>query len=386
MPMLVSDLLTPALLVDLDRLDANVAAMQARADGWGVRLRPHAKTHKTAEVARRQLGAGAAGLTVATVAEAEAFAAAGVRDLLLATPVVTEAAFQRLDALREDGVAVAFTVDTLAGARRAAKYFGPLQTAVDVLVEVDTGHGRNGVAWDDPDAAALVAEIAALPGLTVAGVLTHGGHVYGGAADGETAAEALARASAEERDRLLTFAARLGAAGLLLPQTSVVSLGSTPTLSAFEPAEVDGFRVTEIRPGAYVFGDAEQVALGAVAPRACALVCVATAISKHRADDGTERVIVDAGKKTLTTDRPVGSETYGVVLYSPRTMVPNPHAAVVALSEEHGFVDTPGGSIYDVGDPVFVLPNHACVAVATRPRLYAVRGDEVVETWEVVAR
>lgn len=384
--MLVSDLLTPALLVDLDRLDANIAAMQARADAWGVRLRPHAKTHKTAEIAQRQLGAGAAGLTVATVAEAEAFAAAGVRDLLLATPVVTEAAFRRIDALREDGVAVGFTVDTLAGARRAAAYFGPLQTAVDVLIEVDTGHGRNGVAWDDPDAADLVAEIAALPGLTVAGVLTHGGHVYGGPAEGETAAEALARASAEERDRVLAFATRLGAAGLLLPQTTVVSLGSTPTISAFEPAERDGFRVTEIRPGNYVFGDAEQVALGSVAPRDCALVCVTTAISKHRGEDGTERVIVDAGKKTLTTDRPAGSETYGVVLYSPRTMVPNPHAAVTALSEEHGFVDTPGGSIYDVGDPVFVLPNHACVAVAARPRLVAVRGDEVAETWDVLAR
>ena len=382
--MLVSDLPTPALLVDTARLAANLDRMQARADAAGVALRPHAKTHKTAEIARMQTDRGARGLTVATVDEAEAFAAAGFRDLRLATPVAGPQKLARIAALLDGGVRVTFTVDTEAGARLASEAFAGRAEAVGVLLEIDTGQRRCGVPADEAVAVGLA--VAALPGLALVGVLTHGGHGYDGPAPGETPAEALRRVMAQERDGVLDAAARLGAAGLLDPATAEVSLGSTPTMAVFEPAARDGFRVSEWRPGNYVFGDAQQVALGAVDLRDCALLCVATVVSKRRFDDGTEQVVIDAGKKLLSSETGAGVDGYGAVLYSPRTMVTNMHARVARLSEEHGTVEVPGGGIYDVGDPVFLVPNHACVAVATRRTLFAVDGDEVVGNWAVLAR
>ena len=382
--MLVSDLPTPALLVDTARLAANLDRMQARADAAGVALRPHAKTHKTAEIARMQTDRGARGLTVATVDEAEAFAAAGFRDLRLATPVAGPQKLARIAALLDGGVRVTFTVDTEAGARLASEAFAGRAEAVGVLLEIDTGQRRCGVPADEAVAVGLA--VAALPGLALVGVLTHGGHGYDGPAPGETPAEALRRVMAQERDGVLDAAARLGAAGLLDPATAEVSLGSTPTMAVFEPTARDGFRVSEWRPGNYVFSDAQQVALGAVDLRDCALLCVATVVSKRRFDDGTEQVVIDAGKKLLSSETGAGVDGYGAVLYSPRTMVTNMHARVARLSEEHGTVEVPGGGIYDVGDPVFLVPNHACVAVATRRTLFAVDGDEVVGNWAVLAR
>ena len=382
--MLVSDLPTPALLVDLPRLAANLDRMQSAADAAGVALRPHAKTHKTAEVAQMQAERGARGLTVATLDEAEAFARTGHTDLRLATPIAGPQKLERLGALLDAGVRVTFSVDTEAGARLASAAFAARAEPVGVLIEVDTGQHRCGVPPDE--AVALGVAVAALPGLRLAGVLTHGGHSYDAPRPGEAPREALVRAMQAERDGLLDAAARLGAAGLLSPETAEASLGSTPSLSVFEGAERGGFRVTEWRPGTYAFGDVQQAALGATTLARCALTCVATVVSLRRFDDGTEQAVVDAGKKTLTTDTDAGVSGYGAVLYSPRTMVRNPHARVARLSEEHGVVATPGGLIYDVGDPVFVVPNHACVAVATRRVLYAVEGDEVAAEWSVLAR
>jgi D-serine deaminase-like pyridoxal phosphate-dependent protein len=383
---LVPDLPTPALLVDRARLDANLDAAQARADANGVALRPHAKTHRSPALARLQRDRGARGLTVATVAEAEAFAAAGFDDLVVAREVVTGNGLGRLADLAARGVRVAFCVDTIPGANAASALFKARGLTADVLVEVDTGHGRCGVRWDDRTAPAFVAHVAHLEGLRVRGLLTHGGHSYAGPTEGEAPAAALDRAMREERDRLLDLAVRLGAAGLLDPGEAALSIGSTPTFSRFENREREGFRITEVRPGNYVFHDAQQVALGAATLGQCALTCVAAVLSRHRDADGTERLFVDAGKKALSSETGWGVGGYGVVLYSARTRVPNPHAALVALSEEHGWIEVPGGAVFGVGDPVHLVPNHACVAVATQPRLFVVDGEEVVDEWEVVGQ
>ena len=379
--MLVSDLPTPALLVDRARLQSNLDAMQARADAQGVALRPHVKTHKCVEIARLQVARGARGLTVATVDEAEAFAAAGFYDVRLATPVVSEGKLARLAALADGGTRVSFTVDSPAGVRRAARAC----PGAEVLVEIDTGYGRCGVRWDDAPALTAVADAVGQSGLTLAGLLSHGGDAYGPPAEGETADDLRRRAMTDERDRVLAAAATLAAAGLLAPGATL-SVGSTPGVTAFENREAGGFTVTEVRPGTYAFMDAMQVALGSARLQDCALVCVGTVLSKRRFDDGTERVVTDAGKKALTSDLRPGSAAFGTVLYSPRTMIAHPHAVVSGLSEEHGWVDSPGGVIWDVGDPVFVVPNHACVAVATRRQLHVVEGDEVTDVWDVVAR
>ena len=384
--MLVSEIPTPALLVDRARLHANLDAMQARADTMEVALRPHAKTHKSPDLARLQHDRGAKGLTVATVDEAEAFAAAGFDDIRLATPIVGPGKLTRLRALAEAGTRISFTVDTREGARRAAEEFesGP---TVEVLIEIDAGYGRCGVPWTETDRiVALAEQVRQSSGLSLAGLLSHGGDSYAGPREGESRDDALRRVMDDERDRVLGVAAVLAEGGYLEPQTAEISVGSTPGVTHFTNREAAGFRVTEIRPGTYVFYDTTQVILGAARLQDCALTCIGTVVSKERFDDGTERVITDAGKKVLTADRRAGSETYGTVLYSRRRMIAHPHARVTALSEEHGWVDTPGGSIYDVGDPVLLVPNHACVAVATRRQLYVIDGDEVGEVWETVAR
>ena len=390
--MLVSDLPTPALLVDRPRLTANLDAMAARAEAQGVALRPHVKTHKCPEIARLQAERGARGITVATVLEAEAFAKAGFDDVRMATPPVGPQKAERLAAVAQRGVRVSFTADSLEGVRQAQAAFLEAGQTAGVLIEVDTGYGRCGVGWDDPEGLARVADaVNGASALELLGLLSHGGHAYAAPAAGQTRDDARREVMDAERDRVLEAAAGLVGAGRLRPDPEL-SVGSTPGVTVFTNREVAvgnaerPLTITEVRPGTYVFFDAGQVALGAARLQDCALVCVGTVVSQRRFDDGTERTVTDAGKKALTADRRAGSQTFGTVLYSPRTMIAHPHAMVTALSEEHGWVDTPGGSIWDVGDPVFVVPNHACVAVATQRQLFVVDGDEVVETWDVVAR
>jgi D-serine deaminase-like pyridoxal phosphate-dependent protein len=239
-------LATPAVLVDLDVLEANIARMAARAREAGVRLRPHAKTHKCPEIGRLQRAAGAWGLSVAKVGEAEVFADAGFDDLFVAFPVVGEDKGRRLLALA-DRARLAVGVDSLEGARTLAGPFREAGRALDVLLKVDVGYGRVGVL---PDRAVEVARtIAELPGLRLRGVFTHAGHGY--LALTKAAVEEVAR---EVRERLAAAAADLQAAGLPLAE---VSVGSTPTAS--RAMRVPG--VTECRPGNYVFHDGSQVAL-----------------------------------------------------------------------------------------------------------------------------
>jgi D-serine deaminase-like pyridoxal phosphate-dependent protein len=326
---------------------------------------------------------GARGLTVATLEEAEYFAAAGFDDLLVAREVVDAVQLGRLADLEAGGTRVAFCVDTIAGANLASEVLTARDATLDVMVEVDVGQGRCGVPWDEPAAPALVAHIASLEGLRIRGLLTHAGHSYVGPQPGETVAQSATRIMEDERDRLLSLAGRLADAGLLDPESAVLSLGSTPTFSRFVNRSVDGLRITEVRPGNYVFHDAQQVALGTVGLESCALTCQATVISLRRDEDGTERYFVDAGKKVLTSDGGWDVSGYGTLLYSPKTMVPNPHAEIVALSEEHGWIEVPGGAVHEVGDRLRIVPNHACVAVATQRRLYVVEGEQVVAEWPV---
>ncbi len=383
--MILTDLDTPCLLVEQRRLDANLKQMQARADAHGVALRPHLKTHKSVAIAERQRDLGARGVTVAKPEEAAVFAEAGFEDMRLAYCVVGEAKWARLLKLMERGVRISFCVDTVAGARLASAFFAGHDTAADVLIEVDTGHGRCGIVWDDPHAAALARTVRDLPGLNLLGLLTHGGQSYFGPAEGETEHAALVRAMQEERDRLLDLAARLHAADALEPDAEL-SVGSTPTMRVFENTERGPFRITEIRPGNYVFHDIEQVALGAATLADCALTVYATVVSKQPDEHGGSRLFLDAGKKVLTTDTGYGTLGYGTLLYNPERMVMLPHAELFALSEEHGWVRVPGAATLDVGDRVRIVPNHACVVVNTVDRFHIIDGETVVETLPVDAR
>jgi D-serine deaminase-like pyridoxal phosphate-dependent protein len=385
--MTVADLSTPALLVDRDRLARNLDRMQARADTNDVTLRPHAKTHKSVALAREQQTRGAEGLTVATVREAETFVGAGIEEVRVAFPVTGPDKHERLRALR-DVATVSFVVDTVAGAEQAAAVYDA-RDPVDVLMEVDVGHGRCGVPWNHDEAAVhLARRIADRPELRLAGILTHAGQAYDGPTGDETTADALQRVARHERDRMLRMAARLAHEDVpgVTPDTFEISIGSTPSLSAFENAERDGFRVTEIRPGNYLMHDAMQVALGAAALDDCALTILTTVVSTQRTANGPTRAFVDAGKKVFTTDTGYGTDGYGVVLSSDETITPRANVRLDHLSEEHGWLTVPSASTIEVGDRLRVVPNHACVTVANHSTLHLVDDATVVDRWPIAPR
>ncbi|WP_411374595.1 D-TA family PLP-dependent enzyme [Arthrobacter sp. MPF02] len=353
---------TPAVLVDLDVLDRNITRMAEIAKAKGLALRPHAKTHKIPEIAARQLAAGAAGLTVATIGEAEVFAAAGVADLFIAYPLwLSPAKALRLAALTEKA-AVTAGVDSAEGAARLGACLGPAAARVGVLVEIDSGHHRSGVA---PEAAATVAQAAAGAGLKVAGVFTFPGHSYAPGMPVE--------AAWQEQDALSRAAGSLAAAGFEAP---VRSGGSTPTALLTE-----GSAATEMRPGVYVFGDAQQWELGRCAPTDIALTVAATVVSRHAPAAGSpSRFILDAGSKILGSDRPAWASGFGRLL-------DHPDARIAALSEHHATIEWPGpGPMPRVGERLRVVPNHVCLAVNLVDDVAVVSGGELLDRWMVAAR
>ncbi len=387
--MTIDDLNTPCLLVDRLRLEENLSRMQRRANENHVSLRPHIKTHKSVAIARRQVALGARGITVAKPGEAEVFVAAGFDDVRVAYPVVGRKNHERLLALTGQA-RISFCIDTWKGAQQASDFYAESGRQAEVLLEVDTGHGRTGTPWDQRESIDLAGAVDGLPGLHLKGILTHAGQVYHGPLqDGELPEEALRSVANQERDRMLDLAIRMREAGIreAAPGGAFeISIGSTPTMTYFENKEQEGFAVTEVRPGNYVFYDAMQAGIGSARLTDCALTVLATVVSKHRDHSGGERLYLDAGKKTLTSDTGYGTSGYGILLYNAAAMRPLPHARITGLSEEHAWVYIPGGATLDVADRVRLVPNHACVAVNTQNTLYLVEGDKVLQEISIDAR
>ena len=391
----IESLPSPCILIEKKRLEANIERMQRMADEQQVSLRPHTKTHKSVVLARRQVEAGAYGLTVAKPGEAEVYANEGFSDIRIAYELIGSDKFDRILSLA-DKARISFCVDTEEGARAASAYFEANNAKAEVLVEVDAGYGRCGVRWDRRKSIDFVRFVDELPGLKLVGILTHAGQSYKGpASEQESKADALTRYSREERDRMIEFAITLHQAGIESAQPNVepstshrfeISIGSTPSMRYFKNNADQGFTVTEIRPGNYVFNDAIQEALGVASLQECSLTVQATVISKHRNPNGTERLFLDAGRKMFTSDTGANTHGFGIPLYNARTMQHLPHARISGLSEEHGWVHVPGGSTMDVGNRVRVVPNHACVVVNNQDHMYLIEGEDVVETLRVDAR
>ena len=349
------DLATPALVVDADVLERNVRTMARHTAASGLLLRPHAKTHKCLEIARRQIDAGGSGLTVATLAEAEVFAAAGFYDLFIAYPLWVDATKGRRIRTLIENVTLTIGVDSPAGARAVAAQLGSDADRVSMLVEVDSGHHRTGVL---PEDVGPVADQAGHAGLTVRGVFTFPGHSY---SPGRPQAVA-----GQEAEALEAAAASLLRHGIT---PEVVSGGSTPSARF-----AAGGALTELRPGVYVFGDAQQLELGTCGLDEIALVAVATVVSRAHGN-----VILDAGSKVLGADRPAWSTGFGRLL-------DHPDARVTALSEHHATVSWGDSPAPDVGQRVRVVPNHVCAAVNLADELVIVEAGQVVDRWPVAAR
>ncbi|MCB2230770.1 alanine racemase [bacterium] len=358
----VDDLDTPSLLIEQSVLADNIARMQALADQHGISLRPHIKTHKMAVLAQTQIAAGAVGVAVATLGEAEVMVSAGIRNIQIASQVVGERKYERLAQLRRQ-VTVQCAVDSIEHVRQLSTFFASKGLTLELLIEIDTGLRRCGVSSAD-EALALAREIERLPSVQFRGIMTHAGHAYGAADAGDV--ERIGRAEGEQ---MVALAGQLREAGV---GVDVVSVGSTPT--ARYAASVNG--VTELRVGNYVFNDMMQVRLGTATREQCALRVLTTVMSVRG-----ERAVVDAGAKALALDRGAhgkeGLSGYGYVVER--------DVSVSRLSEEHGIVDGAGGR-FALGERVTIVPNHACAVVNLFDFAYLVAGGTVVDTLPVTAR
>ena len=362
-PLSLDDLATPFLYVDLERMNTNIDTMAAAARDLGVRLRPHAKTHKVPEIARLQIAAGAAGITVSKVSEAEVFADAGFDDLFLAYEIVAPPQLQRL--VRLAGSAqVRCAVDSREGAEALSRAATDAGIELQVMLEIDLGIGRTGVRAGAA-ARELAQRIADLPSLKLIGV--YGFRGFRAFSEGAATRETWGRA---EGEALVSAADGLRAVGLPIVE---VSAGSTPT--ALPAGSVRG--VTEIRPGQYLFGCANVVAQGAMRADEVALFARATVISRP-ADD---RAVVDAGSKTLSADGPwEPGRGLGYLASDPTTRV-------VSLWEEHGVLGLgENARSLRVGDRVSIVPNHVCSAVNLHDRLVGVHDDRIEVVWKIAAR
>jgi D-serine deaminase-like pyridoxal phosphate-dependent protein len=346
---------TPALLVDLDRLDENIQAMAGQANQTGLALRPHFKTHKSTEIARRQLAAGAIGITVAKLDEAEALMEAGLdAPILLAFPIVAAPKLERALRLAARGP-LTLTVDSAAGAAQLAHASGAAGIQLDVWIEIDSGLHRCGVL--PADAPALARAITGFDPLRLTGMFTHAGQSYG--ASGADEVETIA---ATETNAVVDAALATRALGI---PVATVSAGSTPTARFLDGAS----GLTEMRPGTYVFYDDLQVALGTTTRDHCALSVATTVVSRPAAD----RAVIDAGSKTFGLDR--GAHSTSPLRDFGR--LEDADGALVRLSEEHGVLQIAEDSPIAIGDRIRIVPNHVCSVSNLGRRFHGVRGRTV---------
>lgn len=370
--MRLSEIPTPAVVIDTARVARNIDTMQRAADAAGFLLRPHAKTHKLPAIAKQQLARGAVGICCAKPSEAAVFAEAGIEDIRLPYPV-HPSKHDQIFALM-DRARISIIVDDADVATAWAEVMARSGRTLDVLVKVDVGFHRCGVDPTSSEALHVIGLVAALPGLKFRGLLSHAGHGY------HAGSEAALKLIAEEEVNAMTrLAAHLRHKGIAVDE---ISIGSTPT-ARFSLTHAGP---TEMRPGNYVYFDRTQVGLGAATVDDCALTVVTTVVAVHG-----KRVILDAGSKTLTNDGARGfSPLPGQGALSPSLdgrLHPHDGFVIERLSEEHATVTAADGAPrLSIGDRVRVLPNHSCVVSNMVDTVYLADNEQVVEAVPVAAR
>ena len=357
----LKDLATPALVVDLDKLETNIERMATKARRLDVSLRPHIKTHKCVEIAELQRAAGCHGITCSTLQEVKIFADHGFTDLTWAFPLIlNQAAFARELAER---VTLRLLVDSVAAIDALESDGFPFH----VWLKVDCGYHRAGVDPGSPLAYELAQRISESNSLQFDGLLTHSGHAY--------KAESVSRlqeVAEEERQVMDSFASQLRQQQISVP---AVSVGSTPAMSVVE--DLNG--IDEARPGNYVFYDQMQVDLGACAITDCAATVLASVVSSQ---PGAGHCVVDAGALAMSKDPGSGRSAVGFMGgvyrdYESGTLREN--VSLGTLSQEHGILS----DNLPVGDQVRILPHHSCLTVACFRECAVARGDQVVDRWRI---
>jgi D-serine deaminase-like pyridoxal phosphate-dependent protein len=347
---------TPSVCVDERLMEQNIGRMASGLKVKGVEFRPHVKSHKSLEIARRQMEAGAVGLTTATIGEAEVFVEGGFEDIFIAYPLwITESKAARIRRML-DNARIAVGVSSVDGAENLVQRMRGADE-LRVIIEVDSGELRTGVT--SPETAVVIADVIAQSGLHFAGVFTHGGHSYAGSG-------AVARAASDEVRSLLEAADALRSSGHYV---ETLSAGSTPTALVSSVAGV-----TEERPGTFVFGDRQQVALGAHPADSVALFVATTVVQVSG-----NQFVLDAGGKVFTKDLPKTVEGFGA-------LPAYPEARIERLFDHHAVVSH-ARSMPRTGERVAVIPNHVCPVSNLTDEFVALGVDgEEVDRWRVDAR
>lgn len=360
----INNIDTPALLIEDLKLKHNIKSMQEKCNRFGVRLRPHIKTHKMPKIAKMQIDGGAKGIAVAKLGEAEIFANEGFDDIQIANIIVGQTKIERLFHLKNKVNSLSVCVDSIEGVNQLSQMFNDNSEKLNVMIEIDSGLGRSGLK-EKLKILNLVNEIKKLSGLNFIGLLTHAGQVY--SAENFEEVKKISKFEVDFMSELAEYLRRYGIA------VNVISIGSTPSANAYE--SLDG--ISEIRPGNYVFYDMIQVSLGIANIKQCALSVLSTVISKPTND----RVIIDAGSKSLHTDK----GAHGNAKIKTNGYIVNKRASILRLSEEHGFVYHDGED-FKIGEKIRIIPNHACAVCNLFDFAYLVNGNEIIDQIEISAR
>ena len=356
---------TPALILDLDKMEANLKEMADIAKDAGVKLRPHTKTHKSPSLAKLQLEFGASGITVAKLGEAEVMADAGIRDICIAYPVCGEIKLSRLKKLLEKAQ-VSISLDSLAVAQGISAVGEEIGRQISVLLKINTGLNRCGVLPGE-EALALAKQIAPLPGVELMGILTHEGQVL----FKERSLEGIKNSATQAGEEMVKTARLLRSRGINIRE---VSVGSTPTARYI--AYVPG--ITEMRPGTYIFNDRNEITCGVATEDTCAVTVLVTVVSIP-ADD---RAVIDGGSKTLSSDPLAHREKMGFGYIRGR-----PHITVSHMTEEHGILHLKNArKKLGIGERLEIIPNHICPVTNLADRFYGIRGGTLEKEIAILAR
>ena len=360
--MFIADLETPVVVVDLDVMERNLSRMADYCRSHNLRLRPHTKSHKIPELAKRQLAHAAQGITVAKIGEAEVMLDAGITDMLIAYPIIGRGKAEKLAELATQAN-ITVSLDSAEVAQAISAAAKKRDARVGILVELDVGFHRCGVT-NEIEVLAVARAVADLPGLEFKGLMFFPGHL-------QVPEKERAELRVGVNDFLQRSLAKLEDAGL---PVEVVSGGSTPT--AREGHLFTG--VNEIRPGMYIFNDRNMLSVGVARLEDCALSVITTVVSTSVPG----RAIVDAGSKSLSSDTHQAPDGSGFGMIKT-----DPEADVERLSEEHGNLNIARSSRkYRVGERLEIIPNHVCSTVNMHNRIYGVSGGLVEAVWEVAGR
>jgi len=367
----LEQLKTPALILDLNRVKRNATRMTERVKKFGADLRPHIKTHKCIEVARIQTQGHSGAVTVSTLAEAQAFSAAGFTRITYAIPI-EPGKFSEAIELSRSCEELSLITDDLDTAKLLNDTARQAEVKLNVFLKVDSGYHRCGVEPTNPLALEIVKRISSSSNLQFGGILTHAGHSY----NCHTKEEVLQMAR-HERDLMTQFATELRS---VVGKVPIVSIGSTPTITSVD--HLNG--VDEVRPGNYIFFDAFQATLGSCSFDDCALTVLASVT--HR-DLTRRKVIVDAGAIALSKDRGAidldARCGYGRMLdLEGRDLGAN----IDSVSQEHGVFHVDDATDLDrfkVGTRVRILANHSCLTSAQHPYYAVMENGNLVDQWKI---